>query len=114
MTYTLENIDPNHLRFVFQFSTEEFQQAAKEYAEKNQKEYLDAIRSQGSFRKPVITELVRKAYAKAAMEYPQEIYYTPALTLEQDDQRGIVCSARVQIAPAFTLGDYHSLSISEA
>ena len=40
MTYTLENIDPNHLRFVFQFSTEEFQQAAKEYAEKNQKEYL--------------------------------------------------------------------------
>ena len=62
----------------------------------------------------MITELVKKAYAKAAMEYPQEIYYTPALTLEQDDENGIVCSARVQIAPAFTLGDYHALSISEA
>lgn len=113
MTYTLENTDSNHLRFVFYFSAEEYQQAAKEYAEKNQKEYLAAIRSQGSFRKPVITELVRKAYAKAAMEYPQEIYYTPALTLEQDDERGIVCSARVQIAPEFKLGDYQRLSLRE-
>ena len=113
MTYTLEKMDDNNLRFLFRFSSEEYLEAQKEYAEKNKKQYLEAIRSQGSFRRPVITELVRKAYVKAAMEYPQEIYYSPTLSLDQDDENGIVCSARVQIAPVFKLGNYRALQLSE-
>lgn len=113
MTYTVENINSNNLRFVFRFTAEEYKEAAKEFADKNKKDFFDAARSQGSLHKAVITEMVRKAYSKAAMEYPQEIYYTPALTLMQDDDRlGVVCSAKVQIAPEFKLGDYRSLELS--
>ena len=112
MTYTVENINSNNLRFVFSFTAEEYAEAAKEYAAKNRKEFLDSARSGGDLRRAVITEMVRKAYSKAAMEYPREIYYIPALTLEQDDEkRGIVCAAKVQIDPEFTLGDYHALKL---
>lgn len=112
MTYTVENINFNNLRFVFSFTPDEYADAAKEYAAKDKKGFLDAARSGGDLRRAVITEMVRKAYSKAAMEYPREIYYSPALTLEQDDEkRGVVCDAKVQIGPEFTLGDYRALAL---
>lgn len=112
MTYTVENINFNNLRFVFSFTAEEYTEAAKEYAAKDKKGFLDAARAGGDLRRAVITEMVRKAYSKAAMEYPREIYYSPALTLEQDDEKlGVVCDAKVQIDPEFTLGDYRALAL---
>ena len=97
---------------MFSFTPDEYADAAKEYAAKDKKGFLDAARSGGDLRRAVITEMVRKAYSKAAMEYPREIYYSPALTLEQDDEkRGVVCAAKVQIDPEFTLGDYRALRL---
>ena len=42
MTYTVENINFNNLRFVFSFTPDEYADAAKEYAAKDKKGFLCA------------------------------------------------------------------------
>ncbi len=112
MTYTVENINFNNLRFVFSFTADEYTEAAKEYAAKDKKGFLDAARAGGDLRRAVITEMVRKAYPRPRWS-TRARYTTPPLSpLEQDDEKlGVVCDAKVQIDPEFTLGDYHALAL---
>ena len=47
-----------------------------------------------------IRDRVTSAYRKAASEYPEEIYYTPTVRVEQHEEGKALCfTARVQIRP---------------
>lgn len=113
MKYKVKNTDDNNLRFEFAFTVEEIENEMRQYAQKNKKEYISDMTKQSSIRKHIITELVKKEYVKAAMQYTQEIYYSPVLNVIKDDKSGLVVSADVQISPVFKLGDYSVLSITE-
>lgn len=113
MKYKVKNTDDNNLRFEFAFTVEEIENEMRQYAQKNKKEYISDMTKQSSIRKHIITELVKKEYVKAAMQYTQEIYYSPVLNVIKDDKSGLVVSADVQISPVFKLGDYSVLSVTE-
>ena len=113
MKYKVKNTDDNNLRFEFAFTVEEIENEMRQYAQKNKKEYISDMTKQSSVRKHIITELVKKEYVKAAMQYTQEIYYSPVLNVIKDDKSGLVVSADVQISPVFKLGDYSVLSLTE-
>ena len=113
MKYKVKNTDDNNLRFEFAFTVEEIENEMRQYAQKNKKEYISDMTKQSSIRKHIITELVKKEYVKAAMQYTQEIYYSPVLNVIKDDNSGLVVSADVQISPVFKLGDYSVLSVTE-
>ena len=113
MKYKVKNTDDNNLRFEFAFTVEEIENEMRQYAQKNKKEYISDMTKQSSIRKHIITELVKKEYVKAAMQYTQEIYYSPVLNVIKDDKSGLVVSADVQISPVFKLGDYSVLSLTE-
>ena len=70
MTYTVENINFNNLRFVFSFTPDEYADAAKEYAAKDKKGFLDAARSGGDLRRAVITEMPPRTGRKTPEDLP--------------------------------------------
>lgn len=118
MKYSVTHIADHFIRFVFSFSAREYQKAIEEYAESHKEEYLQQVGMQSRstadiFLRPVINNLVGKAYTKAANEYPEEIYYTPTIGIEQNDPKlGLVCSATVQVSPIFKLGDYKAIRLT--
>lgn len=119
MKYSVEHIDEHFIRFIFSFPADEYHKAIEEYVEAHKKEYLKQVANQNKakavgFFRPIINDLVTKAYTKAANEYPEEIYYTPEISILQDDaKRGLICAAKVQVSPIFKLGDYKAMRLTE-
>ena len=64
------------------------------------------------FQKPALDQIVTASYRKAASEYPEEIYYTPTVRVEQHEAGRDLCfTAQVQIRPEVRLGDYRAAQL---
>lgn len=126
---TLEKADDNHLLLNICVPSEEYEAALDEYFEKNRdsfefpgfrkksitREIAEKLTGHEKFAKPVIDQLVSAAYAEAAKEYEEEIYYIPTLRLEQEGSGlDLLCTGKVQIRAEVKLGDYRGISLSEA
>ena len=128
MKYTISHIDENHLCFTITIPAIEYDKSIRLYVKDHAGEYhlpgirpekvtakmVETMRGRDALVAPVINQLISEAYAKAANEYPDQIYYTPSLKiLKEGPGKDLVCAASVQIAPEVVLGDYKSIVLSE-
>ena len=126
--YTTEQIDRNNIRFHFIVPAEEFEAILEAVYRTNKDKYeipgvrkgradrkmLEAYFGRAVFTRPAVDKVVSEAYCRAASEYPEEIYYTPVVTIEQNEPgRDLVFSARVKIHPESRLCDYHCVLLTE-
>ncbi len=127
--YTVEHIDPNHLCFHFTIpfaqlsaAVDTLYQSSKDQFSvpgmrkgKASRQLIESHYGKTVFSAPALEKVVTDAYCKAASEYPQEIYYTPTVKIEQNEpEKDLIFSARVQIEPEIRLGDYHSAVVTDA
>lgn len=126
--YTTEQIDHNNIRFHFIVPSAEFDAILEDVYQANKDKYeipgvrkgkagrkmLEAYLGRAVFTKPTVDKIVSEAYCKAASEYPKEIYYTPKVTIEQNEPGSdLVFFAQVKIHPESQLCDYHSVLLTE-
>lgn len=126
--YTTEQIDRNNIRFRFIVPSAEFDAVLEAVYRTNKDKYempgvrkgkadrkmLEAYLGRDVFTRPAVDKVVSEAYCKAASEYPEEIYYTPVVTIEQNEPGSdLVFSARVKIHPESKLCDYRSVLLTE-
>ena len=97
MHYTTELLGDNTLLFRFTVPAEEYTAALDEVWRTNKVRYpvpgmrdgkasramIERYHGKDVFEKPALDQLVTSAYRKAASEYPEEIYYTPTVRVEQ-------------------------------
>ncbi|TQI67855.1 trigger factor [Clostridium sp. KNHs216] len=126
--YTVEQTDHNNVRFRFIVPSAEFDTRLETAYRVNKDKYempgvrkgkaerkmAEAYLGRAVFTKPVVDKIVSEAYCKAASEYPEEIYYSPVITIEQNEPgRDFMFSARVRIRPEAKLCDYRSVLLTE-
>ena len=126
MHYTTELLDDNTLLFRFTVPAEEYTAALDEAWRTHKDRYpvpgmrdgkasrtmIERHHGKDVFEKPALDQLVTSAYRKAASEYPEEIYYTPTVRVEQHEEGKALCfTARVQIRPEVRLGDYRAVQL---
>lgn len=126
--YTIEQIDANNIRFCFTIPAAEYEKTLNTVFQVNRENYqipgmrkgkadrkmVEAYLGREAFTKPALEKLVTEAYRKAASEYPEEIYYSPVVRVEQNEPgRDLVFSARVKINPETELCDYRSVRLTQ-
>lgn len=126
MHYTTELLDDNTLLFRFTVPAEEYTAALDDAWRTHKARYpvpgmrdgkasrtmIERHHGKDVFEKPALDQLVTSAYRKAASEYPEEIYYTPTVRVEQHEEGKALCfTARVQIRPEVRLGDYRAVQL---
>ena len=127
--YTVEQLDANHLCFHFTIPFARLNAAADALYQANREQFsvpgmrkgkasrqlIEAHYGKSVFTGPALEQVVTGAYSKAAAEYPQEIYYSPTVKVEQNEpEKDLLFSARVQIAPEIILGDYRAAAVTAA
>lgn len=125
--YTTEQPDSNTLRFHFTLPAAEFEETLdKVYASvKDQYEVPGMRRGKASrkmlenhfgreiLEKPALDQIVTSAYQKAASEYPEEIYYSPSVRVEQKAPgKDLLFTATVRIRPEVKLCDYRAVKLT--
>ncbi len=126
MHYTTEHLNDNLLLFRFTVPAEDYTAALDEAWRANKSRYpvpgmrdgkasramIERYHGKAVFEKPALDQIVTASYRKAASEYPEEIYYTPTVRVEQhEDGQDLCFTAQVQIRPEVRLGDYRTIQL---